>query len=160
MLEPFQHSSPETRVTELGIDLPDPFPPAGEYVNAVRTGDLLILGGHVPFSPPETIVLGKLGADLSIEDGRRAARFAAVSALATIRSMLGTLDAVKRVVLVRGVVNATPDFVGHTQVIDGASEVFVDVFGEAGRHARLAVGVASLPANLALEIEVTIEVAQ
>ena len=160
MLEPLQHSSPEARVTELGIDLPDPFPPAGEYVNAVRTGDLLILGGHVPFSPPETIVLGKLGADLSIEDGRRAARFAAVSALATIRSMLGTLDAVKRVVLVRGVVNAAPDFVGHTQVIDGASEVFVDVFGEAGRHARLAVGVASLPANLALEIEVTIEVAE
>ena len=160
MLEPLQHRSPEARIKELGIELPEPFPPAGEYVNAVRTGDLLILGGHVPFSPPETIVLGKLGADLSIEDGRRAARFAAVSALATIRSMLGTLDVVKRVVLVRGVVNAAPDFVGHTQVIDGASDVFVEVLGAAGRHARLAVGVASLPANLALEIEVTIEVAE
>ena len=77
-------------MTELGIDLPAPFPPAGEYVNAVRTGDLLILGGHVPFSPPETIVLGKLGADLDVEDGRRAARYAAISALATIRSMLGS----------------------------------------------------------------------
>jgi len=160
MLEPLQQIPPEGRLTELGIELPAPFPPAGEYVNAVRTGDLLILGGHIPFSPPETLVLGKLGADLNIEDGRRAARFAALSALATIRSMLGTLDAVKRVVLVRGVVNATPDFVGHTQVIDAASEVFVSVFGEAGRHARLAVGVASLPANLALEIEVTIEVAR
>lgn len=147
-------------MTELGIDLPAPFPPAGEYVNAVRTGDLLILGGHVPFSPPETIVLGKLGADLDVQDGRRAARYAAISALATIRSMLGSLDAVKQIVLVRGVVNAAPDFIGHTQVIDGASEVFVDVFGDAGRHARLAVGMSSLPANIALEIEVTVEVAR
>lgn len=147
-------------MTELGIDLPALFPPAGEYVNAVRTGDLLILGGHVPFSPPETIVLGKLGADLDVEDGRRAARYAAIGALATVRSMLGSLDAVKQIVLVRGVVNAAPDFVAHTQVIDAASEVFVDVFGEAGPHARLAVGMSSLPANIALEIEVTVEVAQ
>jgi enamine deaminase RidA (YjgF/YER057c/UK114 family) len=148
----------EARLAELGIALPEPFPPAGEYINAVRTGDLLILGGHIPFSPPQTIVFGKLGADLDVDAGREAARFAAVGALATIRSELGTLDAVKRIVLVRGVVNAAPDFIGHTQVIDGASEVFVEVFGEAGRHARLAVGVSSLPANIALEIEVTVEV--
>ena len=160
MLKRLQQVSPEARLKELRIELPEPFPPAGEYVNAVRTGDLLILGGHIPFSPPDTLVLGRLGADLNVEEGRRAARFAAISALATIRSALGTLDAVNRVVLVRGVVNAAADFAGHTQVIDGASEVFVDVFGEAGRHARLAVGVASLPANLALEIEVTIEVAR
>lgn len=147
-------------MVDLGIELPPPFPPAGEYVNAVRSGDLLILGGHIPFSPPETLVLGKLGADLDIEAGRRAARFAAISALATIRSALGTLDAVKQIVSVRGVVNATPDFMSHTQVIDGASEVFVDVFGHAGRHTRLAVGVSSLPANLALEIELTVEVAR
>ena len=152
--------SAEGRLTALGIELPDPFPPAGEYINAVRTGDLLILGGHVPFNPPQTIVLGKLGADLDVDAGREAARFAAISALATIRSELGTLDAVKRILLVRGVVNAAPDFIGHTQVIDGASEVFVEVFGDAGRHARLAVGVSSLPANIALEIEVTIEVAR
>lgn len=158
MLESLQEMSPEVRLRDLGIDLPPPFPPAGEYVNAVRAGALLILGGHIPFSPPETLVLGKLGADLDIEAGRRAARFAAVSALATIRSMLGTLDAVRQVVSLRGVVNATPDFTGHTQVIDGASEVFVDVFGDSGRHARLAVGVASLPANLALEIELTLVV--
>jgi len=152
--------SAEGRLTALGIELPDPFPPAGVYINAVRTGDLLILGGHVPFSPPQTIVLGKLGADLDVDAGREAARFAAISALATIRSELGTLDAVKRILLVRGVVNAAPDFIGHTQVIDGASEVFVEVFGDAGRHARLAVGVSSLPANIALEIEVTVEVAR
>lgn len=158
MLEPLQKLPPEARLRELGIELPAPFPPAGEYVSAVRTGELLILGGHVPFSPPETLILGKLGADLDVPEGRRAARFAAVSALATIRSVLGTLDAVKRVVLLRGVVNAAPDFTFHTQVIDGASEVFVEVFGDAGRHARLAVGVSSLPANLALEIELTLEV--
>ena len=152
--------SAEGRLTGLGIELPDPFPPAGEYINAVRTGDLLILGGHVPFNPPQTIVLGKLGADLDVDAGREAARFAAISALATIRSELGTLDAVKRILLVRGVVNATPDFIGHTQVIDGASEVCVEMFGDAGRHARLAVGVSSLPANIALEIEVTVEVAR
>ena len=152
--------SAEGRLTAHGIELPDPFPPAGEYINAVRTGDLLILGGHVPFNPPQTIVLGKLGADLDVDAGREAARFAAISALATIRSELGTLDAVKRILLVRGVVNAAPDFIGHTQVIDGASEVFVEVFGDAGRHARLAVGVSSLPANIALEIEVTVEVAR
>lgn len=160
MLEPLQQVSPEARLVELGIDLPAPFPPAGQYVNAVRTGDLLVLGGHIPFHPPETLVLGKLGADLDIAAGRQAARFAAINALATIRSTLGTLDAIKQVVLVRGVVNAAPDFIGHTQVIDGASDVFVGVFGEAGRHARLAVGVSSLPANLALEIEVTLEVAR
>ncbi|WP_313674668.1 RidA family protein [Mycolicibacterium sp.] len=152
--------SADARLVELGIELPDPFPPAGEYINAVRTGDLLILGGHIPFSPPHTVVFGKLGADLDVDAGREAARFAAITALATIRSELGTLDGVKRIVLVRGVVNAAEDFIGHTQVIDGASEVFVNVFGDAGRHARLAVGVSSLPANIALEIEVTVEVAR
>ena len=160
MAESLQQGSPEARLREMGIDLPAPFPPAGEYVNAVRSGDLLLLGGHIPFSPPETLVLGKLGADLDVPAGRQAARFAAISALATIRSVLGTLDAVKQILSVRGVVNAAPDFTGHTQVIDGASEVFVGVFGDAGRHARLAVGVSSLPANLALEIELTLEVAR
>ena len=152
--------SADARLAELGIELPDPFPPAGEYTNAVRTGDLLILGGHIPYSPPQRVVFGKLGADLDVDAGREAARFAAITALATIRSELGTLDVVKRIVLVRGVVNSAPDFIGHTQVIDGASQVFVNVFGDAGRHARLAVGVSSLPANIALEIEVTVEVAR
>lgn len=142
----------EASVAELGLELPDPFPPAGTYINAVRTGGLLVLGGHIPVGDGE-IVLGKLGADLDVEAGRRAARMAALSALATLRHELGSLNRVRRIVSVRGVVNATPDFTQHTQVIDGASDVFVEVFGESGRHARLAVGVSSLPANLALEIE-------
>jgi enamine deaminase RidA (YjgF/YER057c/UK114 family) len=159
MLERLQQNSAERRLSELGIELPPPFPPAGEYVNAVRTGDLLVLGGHIPFSPPDNLVLGRLGDDLDVPAGRRAARFAAISALATMRSVRSTLDAVKQVVSLRGVANAAPDFAEHTQVIDGASEVFVAVFGDAGRHTRLAVGVSSPPANLALEIEVTVEVA-
>lgn len=149
---------PDTRVEELALPLPAPFPPAGEYVNAVRTGDLLVLGGHIPLGADGTLVLGKLGADLDVDAGRRAARLAALSALATLRTELGSLAAVQQIVSVRGVVNAVPEFTQHTQVIDGASEVFVEVFGEQGRHARLAVGVSSLPANLALEIELLVRV--
>jgi enamine deaminase RidA (YjgF/YER057c/UK114 family) len=147
--------SADARVEELGLQLPDPFPPAGIYVNAVRTGNLLVLGGHIPVGT-DHVVLGKLGEDLDVDAGRAAARLAALSALATLRAELGSLDRVVRIVSLRGVVNATPDFMAHTQVIDGASEVLEQVFGE--RHARLAVGVSSLPANLALEIELIAEV--
>ena len=150
--------SADAKVEELGFQLPAPFPPAGTYVNAVRTGGLLVLAGHIPIGADQQVVLGKLGDDLDVEAGRAAARLAALSALATLRSELGSLDRVARIVSLRGVVNATPDFTGHTQVIDGASDVFVAVFGENGRHARLAVGVSSLPANLALEIELLVEV--
>lgn len=148
----------EGRLASLGLQLPDPFPPAGEYVNLVRTGNLLVLGGHVPIAADGRIVFGRLGEDLDVETGREAARLAALSALATLRHELGSLDRVGQIVSVRGVVNAAPDFTQHTQVIDGASEVFVELFGGRGRHARLAVGVSSLPANLALEIEVLVEV--
>ena len=147
----------DARVEELGLELPPPFPPAGTYVNAVRTGNLLVLAGHIPIGG-EQIVLGKLGDDLDVDAGRAAARLAALSALATLRAELGSLDHVTQIVSLRGVVNATPDFTGHTHVIDAASDVFVDVFGDRGRHARLAVGVSSLPANLALEIELLVEV--
>ena len=149
--------SADAKIEELGLELPSPFPPAGIYINAVRTGNLLVLGGHVPVGADQ-IVLGKLGDDLEVDAGRAAARLAALSALATLRAELGSLDRVAQIVSVRGVVNATSDFTAHTQVIDGASEVFVQVFGERGRHARLAVGVSSLPANLALEIELVVEV--
>lgn len=148
----------DAALTELRLELPDPFPPAGRYVNAVRTSDLLVLGGHVPIDADGNIVLGRLGEDLDLDAGRRAARLAALSALATIRAELGSLDRVGRVVSLRGVVNAAPDFTAHTQVLDGASDVFVELYGDRGRHARLAVGVSSLPANLALEIELLVEV--
>lgn len=150
--------SAERRLTAMDLELPTPFPPVGSYVNHVLIGDLLLLGGQVPWDPPDRIVLGRLGEDLDMDQGREAARLAAINALASIRQALGSLDAVARVVSVRGVVNATPDFTGHTQVIDAASDVFLDVFGELGRHVRLAVGVSSLPANMALEIELTVHV--
>jgi enamine deaminase RidA (YjgF/YER057c/UK114 family) len=103
-------------------------------------------------------VFGRLGEDLDVAAGRRAARLAALSALATIRDELGSLDRVARVVSVLGVVNATPQFTHHTQVVDGASDVFVALWGRRGRHTRLAVGFSSLPANLALEITMTVQV--
>jgi enamine deaminase RidA (YjgF/YER057c/UK114 family) len=150
--------SAEQRVVELDLHLPSPFPPVGSYVNYVVVGDLLVLGGQVPWEPPDRLVLGRLGEDLDVEQGREAARLAGLNALASIREALGTLDRVVRVVSLRGVVNATPTFTAHTQVVDAASDVLVAVFGDAGRHARLAFGVSSLPANMALEIELTIHV--
>ncbi|WP_169736754.1 RidA family protein [Pseudonocardia spinosispora] len=148
----------ERRLTALGLDLPNPFAPVGSYVNAVQAGELLVLGGHVPVDTHDQVVFGKLGADLSVAAGREAARLAGLSALSTIREVLGGLDRVRRILSLRGVVNATPDFLSHTQVIDGASDVFIELFGDAGKHARLAVGVNSLPANIALEIELLVEV--
>lgn len=146
------------RLAAMGIVLPPPFPPVGSYVNHVQTGDHLVLGGQVPWDPPDRIVQGRLGADLDLEQGREAARLAAVNALSSIREALGELDEVERIVSLQGVVNATADFTQHTQVIDAASDVFVGVFGDRGRHARLAVGVCSLPANMALEIELSVQV--
>ena len=148
----------DSKIEELGLELPAPFTPAGVYRHAARTGNLLVLGGHIPIGADQQVVVGKLGAELDVDAGRHAARLAALSALTTVRLELGSLDRVAQVVSLRGVVNATPDFHGHTQVIDGASEVFVQVFGDAGEHARLAVGVSSLPVNLALEIELLIEI--
>jgi len=145
------------RLRELGLTLPPPPPAAGTYLNAVRTGNLLFLAGHVPFRSDGSLVMGKLGRDLDAAAGYEAARLAALGVLSTITSEAGSLDRVARIVRVLGVVNATAEFVEHTQVVNGASDLFVAVWGDAGRHARLAVGVASLPFDLALEIEVTAE---
>ena len=151
-------TSPEDRVRELGLELPSWKPPAGQYLNAVRTGDLLFTAGHVPFRMDGTPVLGRLGETLSIEEGQEAARLAALGMLTSIRQELGSLDRVARIVRVLGTVHATPDFLQHTQVINGASDLLVEVFGEAGKHARLAVGVSSLPFGIALEVEAVVEI--
>ena len=145
------------RLRELGLTLPPPPPAVGTYLNAVRTGSLLFLAGHVPFRSDGSLVMGKLGRDLDAAAGYEAARLAGLGVLSTITSEAGSLDRVARIVRVLGVVNATAEFVEHTQVVNGASDLFVAVWGDAGRHARLAVGVASLPFDLALEIEVTAE---
>jgi enamine deaminase RidA (YjgF/YER057c/UK114 family) len=119
---------------------------------------VLYTSGHIPLGADGTLVTGRLGDTLTVEDGRIAARLAALSLLATVQAELGDLARVDRFLRVYGVVNATPDFADHTAVIDAASDVFVQVFGERGEHARLAVGVSSLPANLAVEVEATIAV--
>ncbi|MEX2207496.1 MAG: RidA family protein [Myxococcota bacterium] len=151
--------SHEARLRELGINLPVVPPPGGTFVHAVRTGNLIFLTGHVPFRPDGTIVQGKLGKDLDVDAGREAARLSALGMISTLRKELGSLDRVRRIVKVNGVVSATPEFMLHTQVINAASELLEQVFGEAGKHARLAVGYASLPFNMALEVELIAEVA-
>jgi len=151
-------SSAERRLQELGIELIPVPPPAGTYVHAVRTGSLLFSAGHVPFRPDGSPVCGKLGRELDVDAGVEAARLAALGLLYTLRQELGSLDRVARIVKLNGVVNATPDFPMHTRVVNGASDLLVAIFGENGRHARLAVGYASLPFDIALEIEVIAEV--
>lgn len=139
-------------------DLPPVFPPAGRYRSAVLHDGILHTAGHIPLGADGTLVVGRLGDDLTVADGVEAARLAALSLIASVQAELGSLDRVDRFLHVNGVVHATPGFVDHTAVIDGASEVFTAVFGERGEHARLAVGVASLPAGIALEVEATIAV--
>lgn len=140
------------RLEALGIVLPDVFPPAGNYVGCVIVGDLVHVGGHGPIDGAE-VIRGKVGADLSLEDGRRAARMTALSILATLQSALGDLDRIQRLVKVFGMVNVAPGFNQTPAVIDGCSDLLVEVFGEAGRHTRSAVGLAELPFDIAVEIE-------
>lgn len=141
-----------------GLELPAVFPPAGRYRSAIVHGGLLHTAGHIPLGADGTLIVGRLGETLDVADGVRAARLAALSVLATVRAELGSLQRVDRFLRVYGVVNAVPDFADHTAVIDGASDVFIGVFGERGEHARLAVGVSSLPAGIAVEVEATIAV--
>jgi len=150
-------TSAEQRLAELGIVLPEPLPPFGEYVPAVRSGHQLWVGGHFGTRPDGTIHTGTVGADVTADEAREAARSAALNLLSTVRAELGSLDEVAQVVRLYGVVNSTPDFLGHTRVIDAASEVLVSVFGDRGRHARLAVGVVALPADLVLEVEAVLD---
>ena len=142
----------DARLAELGITLPEPFPPVGNYVSCSRTGDLLFVGGHGPTDGTTTIV-GKVGTDLTLEQGRDAARLTALSMLATMHTELGGLDHVAQIVKVLGMVNVGGSFDQMPAVIDGCSDLLVEVFGERGRHTRTAVGMAALPYGIAVEIE-------
>ncbi len=142
----------EARLAELGIELPEPFPPVGSYVSCVQSADLLHVGGHGPVGG-DTAYIGKVGTDLSLDQGRAAARQTGLSLLATMRSELGTLDRVAQIVKVFGMVNVGGDFNQTPAVIDGCSDLLVEVFGERGRHTRSAVGLAALPFDIAVEIE-------
>lgn len=146
------------RLVELGIQLPVVFPPAGNYAGCARSGDVLYVGGHGPVNG-DTVITGKVGADLTLEEARGAARLTALSILATMQHELGDLDRVVRIVKVFGMVNVAPGFNQTPAVIDGCSDVLVEVFGEAGRHTRSAVGMAELPFDIAVEVELIAEVA-
>jgi len=151
--------SVKDRVKELGIALPTLAEPVGNYVHAVRTGNLLFLAGKGPTTPDGTVPRGKVGRDFTTEEGYQHARSVGLSLLAVMQDVLGDLDKVKRVVKVLGMVNAVPEFGDQPKVINGCSDLFVEVFGERGRHARSAVGMGSLPGGMTVEIEVIVEVA-
>lgn len=142
----------DERLAELGITLPPVFPPAGNYLGCVVDGGLAYAGGHGPIDGG-TMIRGKVGADLTLEQGQQAARATALSILATLRAGLGSLDRIERFVKVFGMVNVAPGFDRMPAVIDGCSDLLVEVFGEAGRHTRSAVGMAELPSGIAVEIE-------
>ena len=142
----------ERRLEELGITLPAVSRPVANYVGCVIDGGLVHVGGHGPVSGAE-IVRGKVGTDLTVEEGTRAARLTGLSILATLQEELGDLDRIERIVKVFGMVNAAPGFDRMPEVIDGCSDLLVDVFGDAGRHARSAVGMAELPFDISVEIE-------
>jgi enamine deaminase RidA (YjgF/YER057c/UK114 family) len=152
--------SAEKRLKELRIDLGKVSSPVANYVNAVRTGNLLFLAGKGPrMGPDGRRPLGKVGRDYTADEAYQQARTVGMDLLAVMRAELGSLDRVKRVVKVLGMVNATPEFSDHPKVINGCSDLFVQVFGEAGKHARSAVGMGSLPMGIPVEIECIVEVA-
>lgn len=149
---------PEAKLKEKGIVLPAPQKPVANYVNAVRVGNLLYLSGKGPTKPDGSNITGKVGKDLTIEQGYEAARLTAINHLAVLKAELGSLNKVKRIVKVLGMVNCTEDFKDQPKVINGYSDLMVEIFGDKGKHARSAVGMNSLPVGIAVEVEVIVEV--
>lgn len=149
---------PEAKLKELNITLPAIGKPIANYVHVVRSGNLLYLAGKGPSNAKGEITTGKVGKDLTIEEGQEAARLTAINQIAVLKAELGDLNKVKRIVKVLGMVNCEADFKDHPKVINGFSDLLVQVFGEKGKHARSAVGMCSLPNNMAVEIELVVEV--
>jgi len=150
----------ETRLSAMGITLPQAAAPAANYVPTVQTGNLLFVSGQVPFGPDGKIqFVGKVGDDMDTDTGKDAARLCAINILAQAKAALGDIDRITRCVKLTGFVNSTPDFTGHPTVINGASDLIAEALGEKGSHARAAVGMASLPLGVAVEVEAIFEVA-
>jgi enamine deaminase RidA (YjgF/YER057c/UK114 family) len=148
----------DKKLKELGIQLSEPSKPVANYVKAVRVGNLLFLAGHGPTHPDGSMTKGKVGIDLTLDQGYAAAKLTAEGILSTLKAELGDLNRVKRIVKVNGWVNCPPDFGDHPKVINGCSDLMVAVFGDRGKHARAAMGAGSLPFNTSVEIEVVVEV--
>jgi enamine deaminase RidA (YjgF/YER057c/UK114 family) len=153
------HTSPEQNLAALGLTLPQLPAAGGNYVSAKRVGAIVYLAGVVS-TGPDGVIAGVAGADCTVDDGYAAARACALTQLAVLRRELGTLDAVEEVLTVNGYVNAAPGFGDSPTVINGASDLLVSVFGEAGRHVRAAVGVSALPRNALVEVQMTVRVKQ
>lgn len=152
-------SKPETRIQELHLQLPNPPKPVAKYKPAVREGNVLYVSGHGPLKVDGKLIEGRVGKDLTLEQGKEAARVTGLAILATVRNTLGSLDKVKRLIKTLGMVNATPEFRDHPQVINGFSELMAEVFGEDnGVGARSAVGMGSLPGNIPVEVECIFEI--
>lgn len=149
--------SPSENLQKLGIVLPKPTSPIANYVKYVQTGKLLFLSGHGPSKPDGTYIVGKLGTDLTVAQGAEAAKLTGINLLATLQAAVGNLDQVKRIVKVLGFVNGNNDFADQPKVMNGFSDLMVAVFGEKGKHARSAIGTNSLPNNMAVEIEMVVE---
>jgi enamine deaminase RidA (YjgF/YER057c/UK114 family) len=150
--------NPEAKLEELTITLRDQGIPVANYVHAVRTGNLIFLAGKGPKQANGENIVGKIGEDLTVEEGYVAAKEVAINQLSVLKAELGNLNKVKRIVKVNGMVNAVPEFTDHSKVINGYSDLMVAVFGAAGKHARAAVGMGSLPGNMAVEVEMIVEV--
>lgn len=149
----------EAKLSQMGLTLPEPGSPVGNYVGAVQVGNLLFVSGHGPGrQSAATIVAGKVGRDLTTAQAYDVAKVVMLNCLASVKRELGDLDRVKRIVKLLGMVNCTEDFTEQPQVINGASDFLVELYGEAGRHARSAVGMQQLPMNIPVEIEMIIEV--
>ncbi len=150
--------TPEDKLDQMGIVLPEPGPPLGSYVPWVRTGNTIFLSGVLPLREGRLVSPGRLGESVDVESGAQAARLAVVNALAVLKSAIGFLDRVVRIVRVTGYVASTPEFSDHPKVLNGASDLLAEVFGDRGRHSRVAVGAPSLPKGACVEIDLIIEV--
>jgi enamine deaminase RidA (YjgF/YER057c/UK114 family) len=151
-------TTPQARLAELGLVLPPVAAPVAAYVPAVRTGSYVYTAGQIPLAEGKLVATGKVGAEISAEEAARLARICALNGLAAVASVAGGLSAIRRIVKVTGFVASSPGFTGQPQVLNGASELLLEVLGEAGRHARSAVGVAELPLDAPVEVELIAEV--
>ena len=149
----------EEKLARLGITLSNPPKPAGSYVPVVRTGNLVFVSGQIPIKDDKIVYSGKVTKDLSIEDAQKAARLCIINALAQLKSEFGDLEKISKIVRLSGFVNSPPEFMEQPKVINGASDLLYEVFEKQGQHARIAVGVSSLPLNSAVEIDLIVEIA-
>ena len=148
----------ENRLEEIGIELPPPVKPVANYVTTVQTGNLVFTSGHGPVNMSGELEKGQLGTDMTIEEGYQSARLVGLGLISTLKDTLGDLDRIKRGSKVVGFVNSTPDFLDHPKVVNGVSDLFVEVFGDKGKHARSAVGMVQLPGGIPVEVEVIVEI--